>query len=243
MTAMFLNNLVPVISNGESKARWDHAGHKLPVWVKSLCTFGEAGTVKERKKGKVLDRGISMMFVGYDNYHCGNCYRMYKPITSRIVITRDAIWLGRMYYMRHVSHNLDKKIPVVSVPINMNERKVEDNSESLKVVMRTTAPATEEREGTTNVCSEKSSDLVTTKTIFGHKVGRKSGTYYPAMGTTVKWINRVAAVNIKNTKNYYNVLGINKDEEKVLEDIHNELIKFVNIGAGIGGGFLNTQEL
>jgi hypothetical protein len=36
MTATFLNNLVPVILNGESKARWEHAGHKLPVWVKNL---------------------------------------------------------------------------------------------------------------------------------------------------------------------------------------------------------------
>jgi hypothetical protein len=38
-------------------------------------------------------------------------------------------------------------------------------------------------------------------------------------------------------------LGIDEDEEKVLEDSHNELTKFVNIGTGIGRGFLNTQEL
>jgi hypothetical protein len=126
-----------------------------------------------------------MMFVGNDNYHNGNCYRMYNPITSRVAITCDAIWLGRMYYTRQVSHNLDKKMPAVSVPINMNERKVEDNSESLKVVTCKTAPATEEREGTMNVSSEKSSNWVTTKTRFGHKVGRKSGTYNPAMGTKV----------------------------------------------------------
>jgi hypothetical protein len=36
MTSTFLNNLVPVILNEESKARWEHAGHKLPVWVKNL---------------------------------------------------------------------------------------------------------------------------------------------------------------------------------------------------------------
>ncbi len=36
MTAMFLNNLVLVILNGRSKARWEHTGHKLPVWVKNL---------------------------------------------------------------------------------------------------------------------------------------------------------------------------------------------------------------
>jgi hypothetical protein len=133
---------VPVILNGESKARLEHAGHKLPVWVKNLQTFGEASTVKEGKKRKVLDWGVTMMFVGWDNYHSGNCCRMYNPVTSRVVITPHAIWLGRMYYTRQVSHNLDKKKPVVSVPIDMNERKVEDNLESIVVVMHTTASAT-----------------------------------------------------------------------------------------------------
>jgi hypothetical protein len=68
-------------------------------------------------------------------------------------------------------------MPVVSVPINMSECKVEDDLESLKVVMGTTAPATGEREGTMNVSSEKSNNLMTTKTRFRQKVGRKSGTY------------------------------------------------------------------
>jgi hypothetical protein len=99
---------------------------------------------------------------------------------------------------RQVSHNLDKKMPVFSVPINMNEGEVKDNSESLEVVRHTTAPVTEEREGTTNVSTEKSINWVTTKTRFWRKVGRKSGTYNPATGTTVKWINRVAAVNVNN---------------------------------------------
>jgi hypothetical protein len=92
-----------------------------------------------------------MMFVGYNNYHSGNRYRMYNPVTNRVVITHDAIWLGRMYYMRQVSHYFNKKMPVVSVPINMNEREVKEDSESLEVVTRMTAPATKERGGTMNV--------------------------------------------------------------------------------------------
>jgi hypothetical protein len=64
MTAPFLNNLVPVIVNGERKTRWEYAGHKLPAWVKNLQTFGDAGTVKEGKSGKVLNKGVTMMFVG-----------------------------------------------------------------------------------------------------------------------------------------------------------------------------------
>jgi hypothetical protein len=134
MTATFLNNLVPVIMNEGRKTRWEHTGHKLPAWVKSLQTFGEAGTVKEKKKGRVLDRGVTMMFVGYNHYHSGNCYRMYNPVTNRVVITCNAIWLGRVYYPRQVSHNLDKRMPIVSVPINMNELEVENDTETIVVV-------------------------------------------------------------------------------------------------------------
>ncbi len=59
----------------------------------------------------------------------------------------------------------------------------------------------------------------------------------------MKWVDRVAAVNVNNPENYYNVFGIDKDQEKVLEDRHNESIEFVNLSAGIGGGFSNTQKL
>ncbi len=82
---------------------------------------------------------------------------------------------------------------LVSAPINMNDREVKDDWESLEVVTRTAAFATEEREGTKHVSSEKLSNWVTTKTRFGGKVGRKSGTYNTATGTTVKWVDRVAA--------------------------------------------------
>ncbi len=57
LTATFLNNLVPVTINGETKTRWEHAGHKIPIRVKSFWTFSKAGTVIEGKKGKVKEKG------------------------------------------------------------------------------------------------------------------------------------------------------------------------------------------
>jgi hypothetical protein len=39
------------------------------------------------------------------------------------------------------------------------------------------------------------------------------------------------------------VLGIDENKERVFEDSRNKFIKVVNIGAGIGGGFSDTQEL
>ncbi len=43
--------------------------------------------------------------------------------------------------------------------------------------------------------------------------------------------------------NYYEVLGTDKDKVKVLQ-IHNDSVsEYINIGAGVGCGFTNTNEL
>ena len=76
MTATVLDNLIPVTWKGETKTRYEHAGYKIPKFVKHLRTFGKAGSVKTMKDGKVGNRGITMMFVGYSSAHAGNCYRM-----------------------------------------------------------------------------------------------------------------------------------------------------------------------
>ncbi len=55
---------------------------------------------------------------------------------------------------------------------------------------------------------------MTARTRFGREVGRKSGTFDPATGTIVKWSDRVAATSIEVPDgNYYDVLGIDEDEE------------------------------
>jgi hypothetical protein len=46
----------------------------------------------------------------------------------------------------------------------------------------------------------------------------------------------------KVTTNYYDVLGIDERKLEVLENNHKELIKYVNVRAGIGGGFTNILE-
>jgi hypothetical protein len=74
VTATNLNNLVPVTIGDVTKTRWEHAGYKVPAWTKNLHTFSKAGIVNDGKKGKVLDRGIIMMFVGYSEDHTVNVY-------------------------------------------------------------------------------------------------------------------------------------------------------------------------
>ncbi len=47
----------------------------------------------------------------------------------------------------------------------------------------------------------------------------------------------------KVTTNYYDILGINERQLEVLQNNHKELIKYINVGAGIRGRFKNTLEL
>ncbi len=55
---------MPVTIGGVTQTCWEHADYKVPKWTKTLQTFGEAGIMKDGKKGKVLNRGLTMMFVG-----------------------------------------------------------------------------------------------------------------------------------------------------------------------------------
>ena len=78
----------------------EHYTNLLPNLVKQMRTFGKVGTVRTGKDSKVVDHGVTMMFVGYTNSHERNCYRMFNPLSNIIVESRDVTWLWRMYYPR-----------------------------------------------------------------------------------------------------------------------------------------------
>ena len=67
-TATKLDGLTVVKnSEGVKKTRYEHIFGKNPNFVKSMRTWGEAGTVKTKNFGtpKIADRGVHCMFVGY----------------------------------------------------------------------------------------------------------------------------------------------------------------------------------
>ena len=110
-TAAMLDGLTVITRNGETKTRYEHWNGVLPKFSKHLKKWGEAGvvTLRDLKKSKMQDKGLTCMFVGYAQDHAGDCYRMYNPDTSRNHTTRDVKWLGRMYYKNlrfHTSENL-----------------------------------------------------------------------------------------------------------------------------------------
>ena len=69
-----------------------------------MRTWGEAGTVKIKTDTtpKLGARGTQCMFVGYATKSGPDVYRMWNPKTGRLLITRDVIWLKRMYFAPEV---------------------------------------------------------------------------------------------------------------------------------------------
>ncbi len=86
-----LRNLQVVEQNRNTLTWYKHFYGEAPKYAIKLQEFGEAGTVKMGKDGKLGDRGIPMIFVGYALDHSQDCYQMYNPNTQWIHITRDII--------------------------------------------------------------------------------------------------------------------------------------------------------
>jgi hypothetical protein len=108
-----------------------------------------------------------------------------------------------------------------------------------------TFPLSEERGVESNSLSEKTDELVQAKTRYGHAVGRNDGAYNPSTGTTTKWSD-VVAVEVDDvitpSKNYYEVLGIDKVKVKVLQIRNDSVFEYINVGAGVGGGFTKLMS-
>ena len=100
----------------------------MPKFTRYLRTWGEAGTVKSGKDGKLGNCGITIMMVGCANHHGGNVYRILNLETGRITETRDIIWLFCMYY-KNVNSKTTRKLPVVSlqVPRTVNSDDEDDD--------------------------------------------------------------------------------------------------------------------
>ncbi len=139
------------------------------------------------------------------------------------------------------------QLPIVSVPISSVQAYNETNN---KVdTLEVTIQIPKEREGTHMDSSlEKTDGWTLHRTRSGCKVRRKDGQYDPLTGKTIMWSDVVAATEGLSTKtmtqlNYYDVLGIDENELQVIKSHINALTEYINVGAGIGDGFTNTQEL
>ena len=81
-------------------------------------------------------------------------------------------------------------------------------------------------------------EKVAYKSRYGRSTGRTSGTYNPSNGQTVAWKD-ILSVQTSPAQNYYESLQkLESDGDEL--DVMKE---FAGVGAGVGGGFVNTTEL
>ena len=93
-----LDGLQIVTVKGKTCTHDVHVFGSNPKWASNLRTWGEAGVIKEGKDMKANDHGIEMMFIGYPANHEADIVHTWNPATNRVVVTRDVIWLKRMFF-------------------------------------------------------------------------------------------------------------------------------------------------
>ena len=122
--------------------------------AKNQKNWGETGTVKTRKHGKLGDREVTMIFVGFANKHGPDAYRILNPHTRRTTNNREVIWLNHMY---DVAPCVAPTIFLPEIAIPMNECSNEDLSDN-ESQYESTLPEERREEIVNDDSSEKSSD-------------------------------------------------------------------------------------
>ena len=98
-TATLLENAT--VSTHETTTAYYKIHNKHPNFVKHLRTFGEVAIVRDHAtskiKGKLENRGLEGIFLGYAMNHDANVYRLLKLANNRVILSRDLIWLDQTY--------------------------------------------------------------------------------------------------------------------------------------------------
>ena len=92
-TAIFLHDMAPTARNDESAYKLWYGGS--PRWkAHHLVEFGRVGIVKVKdkhvKKGEM--KGVPMVMVGYAINAPVGTYRMFNPVTKRVITTDSVTW-------------------------------------------------------------------------------------------------------------------------------------------------------
>ena len=241
-TITLLDGLTIIEVDGLKQSRYEYIFKKKPKFVKYLRTIGEAGTVKITcdTTPKLQDRGIHCIFVGYALNHPEGCYRMYDPATHRVRQSRDVVWLHRMFYEKR-NNNAELNTKNVSVGnwlnngegehrfVEVGEGVIEDQSTTVhQEEVNDPGPINDEVEENNQVGNSNNNDVqpnsnnnnnMSTVTTSG-RISRQPARLIEEMGETA-----LTAAE----QNYYFALS--------------EYLEYGCVGAGIGSGIANTNEL
>jgi hypothetical protein len=96
-----------------------------PRLPETLRSFGEVGVVTTKKdiQGKLTNRGILCIFMGYSINHVHDVYRMLNIETKKIINSRDIIWMNTFY--KNWKDQKDKKKSVVEDDDDAVEPKIQ----------------------------------------------------------------------------------------------------------------------
>ena len=240
-TITLLDGLMVIEVDGIKRSRYEHIFKEKPKFVKYLRTIGEAGTVKitSDTTPKLQDRGIHCIFVGYALNHPEGCFRMYDPATHRVRQSRDVVWLHRMFYEKR-NNNTELNTKNVSVGnwlnnsegghrfVEVGEGVIEDQSiTTQQEEEHDPGPLNDEVEENNAVGNPNNNGVLpgtnnnnaSTVTTSG-RISRQPARLIEEMGGTA-----LTAAE----QNYYFALS--------------EYLEYGCVGAGIGSGIANTNEL
>ena len=90
-----------LVDQRNEKSPYELFYNRSPGYEQNLRVFGEMGVItnhaNKKIRSKLEDRGTTCVFVGYANNHAGDAYRMFNMATQKISMSRDVIWLDKLY--------------------------------------------------------------------------------------------------------------------------------------------------
>jgi len=245
-TATLLDSLVVVEIDGVKATRYKHFFNREPVWARHLRIFGEAGTVtiKERNT-KLDDRGVPCLFVGYPLNHPSDCYRMYDPETKRVHLSRDIVWLKRMYYLPVVTPEI--AIPPLTLIVDGVEL---DDDDWVIVNPTSTSTVTANSEGiacSTTGTNDATNDLIGAGSLISEDEKPESkdevDQNVTPIGTAASSLRTSRFGRPLKQRVRFEVGDVAVDYAEALSAVNALFTEYSMVGAAVGGGFDNTSEL
>jgi hypothetical protein len=202
------------------------------------------------------------MFVGYATDHAGDVYYMWNPKTNGIHVTRDIVWLKRMFYPAPVRCELTSIInPMTDIEVEEGVEVEEGANEADN--------DSEDSDDDTATVQTANPPRQSTRTNRGVPPARYRDETWSVARTPSSPNCATTATRSFTIPNRYDALSDNDKEEDVEEKESDEEIaalqlaifqaklcqkqmnkkkkvdkpEFGLVGTGIGGGFENTAEL
>jgi len=218
-TSTYLDGLILVEVDGVIKTRFEYFEGELPKFSKYLRTWGEAGVVKLKSPHlpKIYNRGKTCMFIGYSLNHAGDTYRMWDPDSKRVHLSRDIVWLNKMFFKKLTGWITTD----TEVTKNLNTKHIDEVEDEVEIVF--------EDDSQEDIEEDSHEEIKVDDNIIDFNEGLKHTT---RSGRNV----RLPARFREEMEN----LLYEENSDYAREKTNDEMIL---IGAGIGEGILHTGEL